>query len=121
MATPQSVSSLFERLMTLAQEAFDARHYNTAYYLLAAALIEVEGDVQRCVAVERLAGEFLGWIDQFVPEYPHSTPSAAARGDQSIFMHLVTDVHAKLVLAQAQFPTAPQEHQETVTLPPRPE
>jgi hypothetical protein len=121
MTPPQSVSSLFERLMTLAQEAFDARHYNTAYYLLAAALIEVEGDVQRCVAVERLAEQFLAWIDQFDPEYPHSTPSAAARGGQSIFTHLAMDAHAKLVLTQAQFLTAQPEHRETITLPPRPE
>jgi hypothetical protein len=121
MATPQSVRSLFERVMTLAQEAFDARHYNTAYHLLAAALREVEGDVQRCVAVERLAGEFLAWIDRFDPEYTHSTPSAAARGGQSIFTHLAMDAQARLVLAQAQFPAAQQEDQETITLPPRPE
>jgi hypothetical protein len=121
MTDPQMATSLFERLMPLAQEAFDARHYATAYYLLAAALSEVEGDVQRCVTVERLAGQCLEWIDRFDPEYPHSTPSAAARGGQSIFMHLATDAHAKLVLAQAQFPTAPQEHRKDNTPPPRPE
>jgi len=81
----------------------------------------VEGDVQHCVAVERLVEQFLAWIDQFDPEYPHSTPSAEARGDQSIFTHLAMDAHAKLVLAQAQFHTAQQEHRATLTLPPRPE
>jgi hypothetical protein len=121
MAAPDDTSFLFERLTTLAQEVFDVRHYSTAYYLLAAALSEVEGDVQRCVTVERLAGQFLAWIDQFDPEYTHSTPSAAARGGQSIFMHLVTDAHAKLVLAQAQFHTAQQELRENPTRPPHPE
>ena len=121
MAAPDDTRVLFERLTPLAQEVFDVRHYNTAYYLLAAALSEVEGDVQRCVTGERLAGEFLAWMDRFDPEYPHSTPSAAARGGESIFRHLATDAHATLVLAQAQVLTAPQERREHHTLPPHPE
>jgi len=38
MAEPRHVRPLFKRLMPLTQEAFDARHYDTAYHLLAAAL-----------------------------------------------------------------------------------
>lgn len=36
MAEPHHASPLFERLVPLAQEAFDARHYNAAYHLLSA-------------------------------------------------------------------------------------
>ena len=40
MAEPHHASPPFERLVPLAQEAFDARRYNAAYHLLSAALHE---------------------------------------------------------------------------------
>jgi hypothetical protein len=64
---PHHASPLLERLVPLAQEAFDARHYNAAYHLLSTALHEGEGNVQHYVTVQRLAEEFLGWIDRFDP------------------------------------------------------
>jgi hypothetical protein len=97
MTEPSHASPLFERLMTLNHEAFDAGHYNTAYHLLAAALHEADDDVQRCATVQRCAEEQLAWIDAAHPAYEHSTKSAAARGHTSIFAMLARQAHVRLL------------------------
>ncbi len=100
MTEHHDTSGMFERLMTLNREAFDAGHYNTAYHTLAAALhvAYAHQDAAGLATVERLAEEQLAVINTTDPEYEHSTPSAEARGQQSIFTMLAHQAHARLLM-----------------------
>jgi hypothetical protein len=113
LAVASLVLGLFERLVPLAQEAFDARHYSTAYHLLAAALHEAADEPQHCATVQRLAEEQLAEIDAAHPAYEHSSRSAATRGHVSIFALLARQAYTKLVMAQqgrqGEVPPAPHE------------
>jgi hypothetical protein len=90
--------------MTLNREAFDARHYHTAYHTLAAALYEAKEQqaAQDLVTVQRVAEEQLAWIDHRAPAYEHSTPLAEARRHTSIFAMLARQAHARFLLLREQ-------------------
>jgi hypothetical protein len=95
---------MFERLMTLNREAFEAGHYNTAYHALAAALHEAqeEQEAQDLCRVQQVAEEQLAEIDKAEPAYEHSTPSAASRGHTSIFAMLARQAHARFLMLQEE-------------------
>ena len=98
MAVLSDPGSLFERLMVLSHEAFDATHYSTAYHVLAAALHEASTrpGTHQLALVQRSAEAQLVGIDRDAPSYHHSTPSAAVRGRQSIFTLLAHQAHTKI-------------------------
>jgi hypothetical protein len=104
MAEHRDTSTIFQRLMTLNREAFDAGHYHTAYHTLPAALYEAQEQqaAQDLATIQRVAEEQLAWIDHTAPAYEHSTPSAAARGHTSIFAMLARQAHARCLLLQEQ-------------------
>ena len=99
-------NGMFERLMALNREAFEAGHYNTAYHTLAAALhtTYAHQDTEGLATVERLAAEQLAEIDSTDPEYEHSTPAAEARGQHSIFTMLVNQAHTRRLMLQRDQP-----------------
>ena len=99
---------MFQRLMALNHEAFDAGYYNTAYHALAAALhvAYAHQDAEGLARVERLAGEQLAVIDTTDPEYEHSTQAAEARGHQSIFTMLARQAHAMLRMLSDEYGAA---------------
>ena len=115
MAEHRGTDSMFDRLIALNREAFEAGHYTTAYHLLAAALHEAhEHHAARLLfRVQHVAETQLAWIDSFAPAHEHSTPSAEARGQTSIFAMLAAQAHATFLLIQ-------QERTRVVPLPPAP-
>jgi hypothetical protein len=100
----QAPQSLFDPILALNREAFQAGDYNTAYYLLAAALHAAQGEEtgRQLYHVKTIAANQLTWIDIEWPEYEHSTKSAATRGQSSIFRLLAQQAHAKLLLYQQE-------------------
>jgi hypothetical protein len=104
MAEHQDVRTMFERLMTLNREAFEAGHYSTAYHALAAALHEAQEHqaAPDLCRVQQVAEEQLAGIDRAAPTYEHSTPSAASRGHISIFAMLARQAHARFLMLQEE-------------------
>ena len=115
MAEHRGTDSMFDRLIALNREAFEAGHYTTASHILAAALHEAhEHHAARLLfRVQHVAETQLAWIDSFAPAHEHSTPSAEARGQTSIFAMLASQAHATFLLIQ-------QERTRVVPLPPAP-
>lgn len=95
MTESPDAGPMFERLIALNREAFDAGHYNTAYHLLAAALHEAEGMAPHFATVWHVAEEQLAGIDAAHPEYKHSTRSAATRRHLSVFALLAQQARAR--------------------------
>ncbi len=89
---------MYERLMAVNQQAFEAGLFNVAYHALAAALYCARQlpDNQGLHAVERVAREQLAWIDQNAPGYEHSSESAAQRNHESIFLALARQAAASV-------------------------
>ena len=116
MAEHRDTDTMFERLIALNREAFEAGNYTTAYHILAAALHEAQEphSAQRLFRVQHVADEQLGWIDYVDPECEHSTSSAEARGQPSLFATLASQAHAKFLLIQ-------QERKRVVPLPLHPD
>jgi hypothetical protein len=104
MAEHRNAGTMFERLMMLNREAFDAGHYNTAYHALAAALHEAQEHqvAEDLCRVQQVAEEQLAWIDRAAPGYEHSTASADTRGHTSIFMLLAHQAHARFLMLQEE-------------------
>jgi hypothetical protein len=100
MTERHDTDALFAQLMALNHEAFEAGYYSTAYHTLAAALhvAYAHQDAEGLARVERLAGEQLAVIDATDPAYEYSTPSAEARGHQSIFTMLAHQAHSMLLM-----------------------
>jgi hypothetical protein len=96
----RAADAMFTQLLALNREAFDAGYYSTAYHALAAALhmAYAHQDAEGLARVEHLAGEQLAVIDATDPAYEYSTPSAEARGHQSIFTMLVHQAHSMLLM-----------------------
>ncbi len=80
----------FSQIIALNAAAFEGRHFDTAYHLLAAALHWARdfSQVEWLSQVEGLANEQLDWIDQNDPAYHHSTRSAEKGGNPGIFRQL---------------------------------
>nr|CAA9268931.1 hypothetical protein AVDCRST_MAG63-2835 [uncultured Armatimonadetes bacterium] len=97
MAASPECGDLYERLMHINREAFDGAHYDTAYHALAAALhfAQDQRDEGRLSAVARIASEQITWIDRHTPAYHHSTTSAVARGNDSIYAMLSRQAHTR--------------------------
>lgn len=104
MAAHRHASNMFQRLIGLNHSAFAAGRYGTAYYTLAAALHEAQygHDADGLAIVQQVAEEQLTWIDRAAPACEHSTQSAAERGQSSLFMLLIYQAHAQLLLMQQE-------------------
>jgi len=87
MTEHQDTRGMFDRLLAL----------NVAYHVLAAALYnaKVREHAEDLGTVERLAGEHIAAIDRTAPAYEHSTQSAQARGQTSIFTMLAHQAHTR--------------------------
>ncbi len=84
------VRDLYDRLMTINEEAFAAALFNSAYHSLAAALhcVQPLHDEAALRRIEKIADKQLSWIDRNAPNYEHSSVSAGTRGHESVF-HLL--------------------------------
>ena len=80
----------FRQIIALNAAAFEGRHFDAAYHLLAAALHWARdfSEAEWLTQVESLANEQLAWIDQNDPAYHHSTRSAEKGGNAGIFKQL---------------------------------
>ena len=90
MAEPSISQDLYDRLIVINKEAYNAQLFDAAYHALASALHctqDLELD-QPLADVAKLAKEQLSEIDQQHPEYEHSTRSASERNHESIFFTL---------------------------------
>lgn len=85
----------FSQLIALNAAAFEGRHFDAAYHLLAAALHWARdfSQVEWLSRVEDLANEQLAWIDANDPAYHHSTQSAEKGGNAGIFRQLARQCH----------------------------
>ncbi len=85
----------FHQIIALNAAAFEGRHFDTAYHLLAAALHWARdfSQVEWLSQVEDIANEQLAWIDQNAPAYHHSTRSAEKGGNPGIFRQLARQCH----------------------------
>jgi hypothetical protein len=87
---PEAADRLYDRLVQLHTEAFEAGRYELAYHLLAAALHAAEelNSADLLHQVERMAGARQADIDRFHPEHKVSTASSHGRGNFSLFTAL---------------------------------
>ena len=97
-----NLSNLYQRLMSINQEAFAGEYYNIAYHALAAALHYAQSlnNEQSLSKVERVAEEQLRWIDLHHPEYRYSTQSSSNRGHPNIYANLIRQVKAMVLIHQ---------------------
>lgn len=93
---------LYDRLMAVNQEGFDARLYDVAYHALASAMhaaLFLESDEPLRAVAKRARDQGL-WIDLNDPQYEHSTRSAATRNHESIFLMLVHQAETNIEIRQ---------------------
>ncbi len=97
-----TANDLYERLMDINQEAFEAKLFDAAYHALASALACADeiGDAQLFLKVSSKAKNQASFIDKNFPKYRHSTQSAEERGQlQSIFSTLANQAHVKATMS----------------------
>lgn len=104
-------NNLYQRLMSINQEAFAGQRYNVAYHALMAALHCAQDldDSQGLAEVERVANEQSSWIDAHHPEYEHSTQSASKRNNSSIYVNAARQAHAGIRIIQHRADKQDQE------------
>lgn len=90
MTEPSASRDLYERLMAIGREAFDAELFSAAYHALAAAMhcARTLPEDEALETVSREAFRQLKHIDAHAPAYEHSTQAARDRGHESIFSML---------------------------------
>jgi hypothetical protein len=99
-----NLCNLYQRLMSINQEAFAGGYYDIAYHTLAAALhcAQSLNDEKGLSGVERVAEEQLEWIDLHHPEYRYSTQSSSKRGHPNIYGNLIRQVKAIVLINQRE-------------------
>jgi len=100
----QVAEDLYNRLLVINEEAFQAGFFDAAYHALASALhcAKLLDSDQPLLRISKLCKEQLAWIDRHHPEYHHSSWSASSRQTgRSIFMTLSlqaeTDVKTRTI------------------------
>ena len=100
MDTPIA-EDLYARLIEINRQEFEAGYFDAAYHTLMSALYcaeEITSD-EPLTQVSKIAIEQIQWIDEFRPEYDHSTRSAAKRQQtDSIFSRLSAQAEVALKL-----------------------
>ncbi len=94
-----SSQKIFDQLITINERAFVSGYFDVAYYALESALSCAEGFTsdQPLLTVSNLAKNQLALIDQYHPEYIHSTLSASKRQQESIFFELACSAEKKMI------------------------
>ena len=102
-------TEMFQKLLTINQEAFENAQFDVAYHALAAALHAARdaGDEAGLHQVMRRSEEQLTEIDAHHPEYQHSTVSAEKRGHESIFRMLARNANVRERLAHQEHAKEP--------------
>lgn len=80
----------YEQLMELNYLSFEKGLYETSYHSLVAAMYtakELKADKYLRMIIER-ANEQKYWFDNYAPEHPLSSVSAALQGDESMYTQL---------------------------------
>ncbi len=93
MANPLNLEDIYDRLLTINEEAFNAGYFDVAYYALMSALhcAEFMETDEPLLKVNHIAKKQIAWIDQNHPDYHHSTRSASKRHQpMSIFSTLAS-------------------------------
>ena len=90
---------LYQQLLTINEQTFQAGNYNAAYHALTAALYcaqDINSD-EPLRNIIKTALQELEWIDQNQPEYEHASQSARRRHQtDSIFSKLATQAETRL-------------------------
>jgi hypothetical protein len=109
---------LYDHLMDLHGQAFDAERFEAAYHVLAAALHVAEelDDVERLSAIERLAANRQGRLDSTEPRHVMSSGSASVRGNTARFTALA--LTAKAARGRINADRATTKSRKIRTLPP---
>jgi hypothetical protein len=99
-----SLSDLYQRLMSINQEAFTLDQYDIAYHTLMAALhcAQTLKDIAGLVEVEHVAYKQLESIDAHHPEYEHSTQSASKHGHPGIYKNLIKQARTRVRMIQQE-------------------
>jgi hypothetical protein len=90
---------VFDRLMVLGAEVFEAGRYMTVYHILAAALLEAERDALCLCMVLRVAEEHVAWLSTPTPQPEQPALSIDIGGPLTLFTMLASHARAKLLLA----------------------
>ena len=103
LGTTPTAAALYQHLLQLHGDAFDAQRFEMAYHLLAAALHLAEefGDPELVGELEVLAGKRQGSIDKIQPEHRISSASARLRGTLPVFTSLAHTAAAARVRTRA--------------------
>ncbi len=97
------VESLYNHALAMNEEAFEAGLYDTAYHFLMGAYYCAKQlkSSQPLQKVRQRAIEQLAWIDEYHPEYDHSTRSSSDHGlGYSIFSNLANQAGAMLTIRE---------------------
>jgi hypothetical protein len=102
-------TDLYTSIVLLNRAAADARQFEVAYHLLAAALhaAEVSGDKNQIEEVILLAGQQGSAVDA-APNHPLSTVNARKRGNTPLYSSLIAMARGKLERIDSQ--RAMQKH-----------
>jgi hypothetical protein len=101
---PSNLPDLYQRLLIINHEAFTSGAYDVAYHALMGALhcVQTLHDLPGVRTVARVAQEQLAWIDQYHPEYEHSTQAARRRGHPSIYHTLSQQAGALIRMIETE-------------------
>ncbi len=100
-----ATQDLYSRLISLNKEAFEAGLFDVAYHILAAAL-HCAKNIESGTPLEdiaKIASQQLGAIDQFHPEYVHSSKSTLNRSHgKSIFSLIYIQAESNMKMRKAR-------------------
>jgi hypothetical protein len=102
--TPDAADKLYQRLMQIHEQAFEAGRFQVAYHVMAAAVHAAEefNSVESLEQVEVLARSRQAELDEREPEHAISTASAKSRGNTALFANLATTAGAARVRISAE-------------------
>ncbi len=96
------ILDLYDRLIVINEEQFNARLFNAAYHALASAMHcanQLDQD-DLLINISQIANKQIAWIDENYPDYEHSTRSAARRKLPSIYKALAIQAETRLAMRQ---------------------
>ncbi len=97
-----AAQNLYDQLVRINKEAFEAGMYDAAYHALCSAMHcaqHLESD-QALLDIKNKAEEELAWIDLYKPGYEYSSTSSAERNHESIYKMLSRQAEAKVKIRQ---------------------
>ena len=84
------IERLYEQLMEINRQAFEKGLYEVAYHSLVSAMYAAKelGSDKHLSMITQRANEQKWWFDNYAPENPLSSASAALQGEESMYTQL---------------------------------